>query len=82
MGQAKLPPVLLPQFDGSDPESSLKQFDNCLRLSGVKDSSERFKSDWLVEACTLKVHKFVEKLVEETPDEFLVVLGKMEVLFP
>ena len=79
---SKLPAVQLPTFDGTDLGSFLKNWERWLRLSGVCDSRDKFKLDWLIEACSPKVRKLVEKLVDESPDELLDVLQKMETLFP
>ena len=44
--------------------------------------SEKFKLDWLVEACTPKVKKLVEKIIEEKKYDLLGVLTQLEILFP
>ena len=80
--QAKLPAVNLPNFDGTDLEGFLKAWQRWLRLSGVEDSSDKLKTDWLIEACTPKVRKLVEKLVDDSPGDLLQVLRQLETLFP
>ena len=62
---AKLPPIPLPVFDGSDLEAFLKDFGRWLRLSGVEGSSEALKMDWLIQCSASKVKKVVKKVVEE-----------------
>ena len=63
--QSKLPAVPVPTFDGSDLENFLKDWERWLRLSGVQFCSEQVQLDWLVQACTPKVKKLVEKVIEE-----------------
>ena len=80
--QSKFPALPLPSFDGSDLENFLKSWERWLRLSGVEFSDDKTKLDWLIESCTPKVKKLVERLVEEIPDDLVKVLQKMETLFP
>ena len=42
----------------------------------------KIKTNWLIDSCTLKVKKFVEKLVDKSPEDLLSVLQKIEMLFP
>ena len=78
---SKLPAVPLPTFDGSDSDAFLKEFDRWMRLTGMHSSSVQMQLDWLVQACTPKVKKLVEKVVEEQGN-FVDVLRKLEDLFP
>ena len=78
----KLPLLPLPNFDGSDYEGFLKSWERWLRISGVENCEDRLKMDWLVEACTPKVRKLVEKVVEENPTDLVLVLERLELLFP
>ena len=80
--ELKLPAVKLPSFDGSDLETFLKDFERWLRLSGCLETSDKFKLDWLVEACSPKVKKLVEKVIEEKNFDLLKVLTQLETLFP
>ena len=79
--QSKLPSVALPQFDGSDLEMFLKDFERWLRLSGVENCSDSFKLDWLIQACTPKVKRIVEKIAEDKKN-LILVLETLELLFP
>ena len=79
--QSKLPPVPVPNFDGSDLESFLKEFGRWMRLTGVESCAEKVQLDWLVQACTPKVRKLVEKVVDEKASMF-DVLCHLESLFP
>lgn len=79
---SRLPAVNLPSFDGSDLETFLKEFSRWLRLTGLTNAQDTVKCDWLIQACTIKVKKILEKLVDDTNNEFSKVLDKMEVLFP
>ena len=79
---SKLPAVTLPTFDGSDLDYFLKQFERWMRLSGISESSDQYKIDWLIEASTPKVKKLVEKVAEETGGKLILVLQKLEILFP
>jgi hypothetical protein len=63
--QTKLPSLSVPTFDGSDLEAFLKEFQRWMRLSGVDASTEKVQLDWLLQACTPKVKRLVEKVVEE-----------------
>ena len=63
--QSKLPALPVPSFDGSDLEVFLKEFQRWMRLSGVEVASEKVQLDWLLQACTPKVKRLVEKVVEE-----------------
>jgi len=78
---SKLPAVPLPTFDGSDLDGFLKEFDRWMRLTGMHDSSSQMQLDWFVQACTPKVKKLVEKVVEEQ-GTLVGVLQKLEDLFP
>jgi hypothetical protein len=78
---AKLPPIPLPSFDGSDLDTFLKDFERWLRLSGVEGCSEAFQLDWLIQCSTSKVKKIVEKVVEENKSLELALLSLAE-LFP
>lgn len=62
--EMKLPAVKLPSFDGTDLETFWKDFERWLRLSVCLGTSEKFKLDWLVEACSPKVKTLVEKVIE------------------
>lgn len=79
---SKLPILPLPTFDGTDLENFLKNWERWLRISGVELCDEKAKLDWLVESCSPKVRKLVEKVVEEIPDNLVHVLQKLEALFP
>ena len=80
---AKLPPIPLPVFDGSDLETFLKDFERWLRLSGVEGCSEAFQLDWLIQCSTSKVKKIVEKFVEGSKSQSLEsVLLSLAELFP
>jgi hypothetical protein len=79
---SRLPPVTLPTFDGSDLDTFLKDWQRWLRLSGVCESSEQVKLDWLLESCTPKVKKLVEKVIDESKVSLIEVLLKLETLFP
>ena len=79
---SKLPSLTLPVFDGSDLDAFLKAFDRWLVLSGAKGSSDEIKLLWLIECATPKVRKLVEKIVEEHPDNLVIVLTILETLFP
>jgi hypothetical protein len=61
---AKLPAIPLPTFDGSDFENFLKEFERWLRLSGIQESPDQLKIDWLIQACSPKVKTLVEKVVQ------------------
>lgn len=78
----KLPAVKLPVFDGSDLDGFLKDWERWLRLSGVQETSDAYKLDWLLESCTPKVKKLVEKVVEEKQSDLFAVLSQLETLFP
>jgi hypothetical protein len=78
----KLPQVKLPEFDGQNLETFLKDFSRFLRLSGGNTMSEKLKLDWLIESITPKVKRLIEKLVEESDSRLEKVLRQMEALFP
>ena len=78
---AKLPPVPLPTFDGSDLESFLNEFERWLRLSGVEGAPTSFQFDWLVQCTVPKFRKVVERVVEEHKDWEPLLLALAE-LFP
>ncbi len=80
--QSELPPVTLPTFDGSDLDYCLKRWHRWLRLCGLVQAPDQAKLDWLVEACTPKVQKLVEKVVEDSNNNLHHVLLKLEELFP
>ena len=73
--QSKLPPVPVPNFDGSDLESFLKEFSRWMRLTGVESCAEKVQLDWLVQACTPKVRKLVEKVIDEKASMFVCVVS-------
>ena len=79
--EMKLPAVKLPSFDGSDLETFLKDFERWMRLSGCLETSDKFKIDWLVEACSLKVKRLIEKFIEEKKIDQIPVLSQIEILF-
>ena len=80
---AKLPPVPLPTFDGSDLELFLKHFERWLRLSGVESCPESFQLDWLIECAAPKIRRIVEKVVDEQVEPKLdSVLHTLAQLFP
>ena len=78
---AKLPPVPLPVFDGSDLELFLKEFERWLRLSGVQSCPESYQLDWLIQCATPKLKRIVERVVEEQPKLESVLLALSQ-LFP
>ena len=78
---AKLPPVPLPVFDGTDLELFLKEFERWLRLSGIQSSPESYQVDWLIQCSTAKIRRIVEKVVEENPKLDAVLLALSQ-LFP
>lgn len=80
--QTRLPPLPLPTFDGSDLEPFLKEWQRWLRLTGVQDSADQVKLDWLLECCSPKVRKLVDKVIEESEFSLLTTLMKLEMLFP
>ena len=80
--EVKVPAVQLPVFDGLDLDTFLKDWERWLRLSGVQDLSDKTKLDWLVEACTPKVKKLVEKVIDEKNFDLLAVFTQLETLFP
>ncbi len=79
--ESKLPPVPLPMFDGSDLDNFLKRWNRWLRLCGLKQAPDEAKLDWLIEACTPKVQKLVESVVE-TESTLHQVLLKIDKLYP
>ena len=63
--QSQFTAVPVPTFDGSDADAFLTEFEGWMRLTGVNEGSPQLKLDWLIQACTPKVKKLVEKVVEE-----------------
>ena len=78
---SKLPPVPVPTFDGTDLEAFLKEFERWMRLTGITDGPSQMQLDCLIQACTPKVKKLAEKVVEEQAD-IISVFHKLEDLFP
>jgi len=78
----KLPAARLPLFDGSDLDIFLKDFERFLRLTGLGQAPEKLKLDWLIEACSPKVKRLVEKACEEMHWSLSGTLQQLEKLFP
>ena len=78
----KLPAVKLPTFDGSDLDTFLRDWERWLRLSGAQGANDKFKCDWLIESCTPKIKRLVEKVDDEKAYDLVAVLTTLETLFP
>ena len=78
----KLPSIELPKFDGNDFEEFLKRWHRWLRLSGLQLEPDLSKCDWLIEACTPKVRRLVETVVDQHNSDLIPVLRQLSSLYP
>ena len=78
---ARLPPVTLPSFDGQDLEGFLREVLRWLRLSQLTTAEDQVKLDWLYQACTGKVKRILDGILEKET-HFESVLERLAELFP
>ena len=79
---AKVPNFELPTFTPDDLETWLRRFARWLRLTGLHDSSDMSKIDWVVFSCKdAKVNKLLSDIAEDGPS-WKSFLEKLKGLFP